>query len=303
MAALQEVEIAVAQADVLPFDGAATQEGGPAGGAAVVRPPFAFEALEIGIADEVLDVDDASRHAIVLPEGVAIPIGHMPVAEHGAARGRDGRESVEIVIGMPAAEVDDFDGIEGDALAVNLVEVAGDDALLVGRDGHAVGAQQPDFARLPASVAGEEPVGVAMQLKRADRLLEEFKAAGQRIGLAEQRFQRVVFDADAFFAFEAINFQRHEGAGFGDAVDGDVDPGRASVNAGALDIRRRIEREAVVRRHAFDMGGARAQAIAAIAEKVGEPVEHGSLLCLVCAQASRARGAKGDYRFTRTQNS
>ena len=230
----------MAEADVLPIDGAAAQESGPPLGAAIVAAPFTFEPLEVGIADEVFDIDDAGRHAVVLAEGVAIPVGHVPVAEHGAARGRDGREAVEVVIGMPAAEVHDFDGVEGNALAADFVEVAGDDALFVGHDGHAVGAQQPDLARLPSPIAGEEPVGVAVQLKRADGLLEEFKAAGQRIGMAEQRFQRVILDADAFFADETIDRQRHEGAGFGDAIDGDINPGRAFVDAGAVDIQRRI---------------------------------------------------------------
>ena len=54
------------------------RESGLARAAAVLHAPFAFEPLVVGIADEVADVDDAGRYALVLAEGIAIPIGHVP---------------------------------------------------------------------------------------------------------------------------------------------------------------------------------------------------------------------------------
>ena len=50
--ALQEVQLAVAQADILPFDGAAAQESRLARRAAIIAAPFAFDALEVAVADE-----------------------------------------------------------------------------------------------------------------------------------------------------------------------------------------------------------------------------------------------------------
>ena len=93
-----------------------------------------------------------------------------------------------------------------------------------------------------------------MQLKRAQGLLEEFEAAGQRVGIGQQLLQRVVGDADAPLALQAIHLQRHERARFGDAIDGDIDPGRLLVDAGRMQVQRRTQLMAVVRRQAFDVG-------------------------------------------------
>ena len=209
--------------------------------------PFAFEPRVVGIADEVADVDDAGRHALVLAEGIAIPIGHVAVAEHSAAGCCDGRQAVEVVVRVPAAEVNHFDGIERDELPVDLVEVAGDYACRIGHDGYAVGAQHPDLARASCCVAGQEPVGVAMQFQRAQGLLKKLEAAGQWIGLAEQLLQRVVGDADAPLGVQAKDSQRHQSAGFDDAVDGDVDPGRLLVDADGIHLDGRTELVAAMR--------------------------------------------------------
>ena len=115
----------MAQADVLPFDCAAAQESCLALSPTMLVAPFAFEALKVGIGHEVADIDDAGWHAFVLPEGITIPVRHVAIAEYGALGGGDGRETVEIVAGVPAAEMDDFEGIERDVFAIDLVEIAG----------------------------------------------------------------------------------------------------------------------------------------------------------------------------------
>jgi len=245
---------------------------------AVLLTPFAFDALVIGIADEVADIDHASRHTLILAEGIAIPVGHVAVAEHGAAGGRDGRQAIEVVARVPAAEVNHLNGVQGDELPVNLVDVAGHDPLCVRHNADAVGAQQPDFAWDAASIASQEPVSVAVQLQRADSLLQQLEAAGQRIGPAEQLLQRVIGDADALFALQPEDAQGHQRARFHDAVDGDVDPGRLLVDTVGVDLDGRAELEAAARRDRLEVRGARTQLSAAIAEKVAKPSEHGGLL-------------------------
>ena len=158
------------------------------------------------------------------------------------------------MLGVPAAEVQDFDGVQRDVLAVDLVDVASHHALGIGHDGDAVGAQDPDLARDAAPVAGQEPVGVALQLQRADGLLEQFKAAGQRIGLAQQLLERMVVDADTAFALQPEDAQRDKGGRFGDAVDGDVDPGRLLVDAARAQVDGRAKLVAVVSRDRFNVG-------------------------------------------------
>ena len=76
---LQEVQVAVAEADVLPFDRAAAQESRPPRCAAIIAAPFALEPLEVAVADEITDVDNAGWHPAVYPKSVAIPVGHVAV--------------------------------------------------------------------------------------------------------------------------------------------------------------------------------------------------------------------------------
>ena len=129
----------------------------------------------------------------------------MPVAEDGAARRRDRGQAVEVIVRVPAAEMHHLESIQRDVLALDLVEITCHHPLGIGHDGHAVGAQHPEFARSALPVARQEPVGVAVQLERAEGLLEEFKAAGQRVGIGEQLLQRMIGDADALFPRQSID--------------------------------------------------------------------------------------------------
>ena len=153
-----------------------------------------------------------------------------------------------------------------------------------------------------ALIAGQEPVGVALQFQRADGLLKKLEAAGQRIGRAQQRLQRMVLNANALFARQPIDLERHEGACFGDAVDGDVDPGRAFVNTGAVHIERRIEGVAVLRRHPFDVGRAGRSLSRRVRKKSVSQLNMGRSLDWFSAQASIPRASKGDCLFTRWPN-
>ena len=213
----------------------------------------------------------------------------MAVGQHGIARRGNRRAAIEVVAGVPTAEVQHFQRVQGDGLPVDFVEVTGDHALRVGHDGHAVGAQHPNLARAAPLIADQQPIGVAMQFQRAESLLEEFEAAGQRIGVGEQPFQRVIVDADALFSLQPIDLERLDGASFGDAVDGDVDPGRLLIDAGGLRVQGRALRDVMLRGEALKLWGAPPQTLAYAAK----PVEHRLLLALILAQTSKHTAAKG----------
>ena len=192
--------------------------------------PFAFEALVVGVADELGDVDDARRDGVIGAEGVAVPLGHGPVALYRRARRLERAQAVVVVAGMPAPEVDGLHRVQRDVLPVDGVHITAHMALLVRHDGHPVRAQRPDLRRQAAPIPGQEPVGVAGQLQRADRLLDQLEAAQEGIGLLQQALGGVGLLRDPTLAVQPEDVERHQGGGLGNAVDGHVDPRAAFVN-------------------------------------------------------------------------
>ena len=70
----------MAQADVLPFDAVAAQEGGTALRTAVAVFPVALDAFQIGVGSKLLDADNARRNATLFAEGVVVT-ATQPYAE------------------------------------------------------------------------------------------------------------------------------------------------------------------------------------------------------------------------------
>ena len=68
------------------------------------------------------------------------------------------------------------------------------------------------------------------QFEDSGGLLEEFKAAEIGIGRIQQPFQRMTLNLDFAFALQPHHAQRNQCHRLGDAVDGDVYPGRRALD-------------------------------------------------------------------------